>query len=228
MSVAAVVLASGCATSNITRQDPLVKGVLPKPSQILVMDFVSSARDIPADSAIRQEFSIDDTPQTKEEIAEGRQLGAEMAEQLAVHIREMGLPALRVTGASKPRINDILLRGFLVSIDEGSTAKRVGIGFGAGASELHTVLEGFQVTPKGLRKLGSGKLEAGGAKTPGAAMGAAALIATANPVGLIVSTGMKVHGEKSGSSKLEGRAKETTQEIAEALRIRFQEAGWIQ
>ena len=221
-------LAGGCASTKVTRQEPLVGGYLPRPSQILVLDFVASAADVPRDSAIAQEFEVADTPQTPEDIQAGRELGAELAKQLAALIREMGLPALRATGASRPRVNDLVVRGFLVSVEEGSAAKRVGIGFGAGASELHTVVEAYQMTANGLRKLGSGKVESGGAKTPGAAMGAATLVATANPVGLIVSTGMKVHGEKSGKSTLEGRAKATAKEIADVFQQRFQEQGWIQ
>jgi hypothetical protein len=83
------------------------------------------------------------------------------------------------------------------------------------------------MTAQGLRKLGSGSSDAGGGKSPGAAVGAAAFIATANPAGLIVSGGMKLYGEKSGSSKLEGRAKATAKEIADILKQRFQEEGWI-
>ena len=49
-----------------------------------------------------------------------------------------------------------------------------------------------------------------------------------NPAGLIVSTGMKVYGEESGKSKLTGRAKATAKEIADQLRPRFREQGWIQ
>ena len=227
-SLAGMILAGGCASTKVTQRERLVSEQLPRPSQILVVDFVATAADVPGDSAIAKEFTVVDTPQTPEQIQAGRELGAELAEQLAVQIREMGLPALRARPGSKARVNDLVVRGFLVSVEEGSKAKRVGIGFGAGASELHTVVEGYQVTANGLRKLGSGKVESGGSKTPGAAMGAATLIATANPVGLIVSTGMKVHGEKSGKSTLEGRAGETTAEIAEVLRQRFQEEGWIQ
>ena len=78
-----------------------------------------------------------------------------------------------------------------------------------------------------LRKVGSGTLQAGGSKTPDAALGVAGLIATGNPAGLIISTGMKVYGEESGSSKVQGRAKATAKEIADVLRQRFQEQGWI-
>jgi hypothetical protein len=52
-------------------------------------------------------------------------------------------------------------------------------------------------------------------------------IASGNPVGLIVSSGMKIYGEESGNSKVEGRAKQTASEIAGQLKIRFQQQGWI-
>ena len=227
IGLVAVALASSCASTKVTRKESLVGGYLPRPSQILVVDFAATAADVPADSALAKEFTVADVPQTPEQIQAGRELGAELAESLAAKIRAMGLPALRARPASKTRVNDLVIRGFLVSVDEGSAAKRVGIGFGAGASELHTVVESYQVTANGLRKLGSGKVESGGAKTPGAALGAATLVATANPVGLIVSGGMKVYGEKSGKSKLEGRAEATAQEIADAFRERFREQGWI-
>jgi hypothetical protein len=38
---------------------------------------------------------------------------------------------------------------------------------------------------------------------------------------------MKVYGEKSGSSTIEGRVKQTVKEIADQLKLRFQEQGWI-
>jgi hypothetical protein len=36
-----------------------------------------------------------------------------------------------------------------------------------------------------------------------------------------------VYGDYSGSSKIEGRAKETAKLIAETLKPKFQEQGWI-
>jgi hypothetical protein len=92
---------------------------------------------------------------------------------------------------------------------------------------LKVAVEGFQMTAQGLRKLGSGTTASGGGKGPGTAMGVATLIATNNPAGLIVSTGVKVYGEKSGSAKVEGRAKQTAKEIADVLKGRFEEEGWI-
>ncbi len=83
------------------------------------------------------------------------------------------------------------------------------------------------MTPQGWRKLGSGTLSSSGGKTPGAVVPAAVTIATGNPVGLIVIGGAKLYGEVSGRTGLEGRAKATADEIAEQLKIRFQDRGWI-
>ena len=55
----------------------------------------------------------------------------------------------------------------------------------------------------------------------------ATFLATANPAGLIVSGGMKAYGEASGSATVEGRAKSTAKEIADVLKKRFQDQGWI-
>ena len=86
------------------------------------------------------------------------------------------------SGIRHTRVGDIVIRGYLLSIQQGSEAKRLAIGFGSGASELTTAVEGFQMTPQGLRKVGSGTVESGGSKTPGAALGVAGLIATSGTV----------------------------------------------
>jgi hypothetical protein len=220
-------MSAGCASTNVVGRQQMVTGQLARPAHIWVYDFVATPADLPVDSPLAGETDLDTKPQTAEQIAEGKQLGSAIALQLAEQIREMGMPGLQAPPGAVPQINDIVIRGYLLSIEQGSAAKRVAIGFGAGASELRTLVEGFQVTAQGPRKLGSATVEAGGSKSPGAALGVVGFLATANPVGLIVSGGMKVYGEASGSSKVEGRAKSTAKEIADVLKKRFQEQGWI-
>jgi len=120
-----------------------------------------------------------------------------------------------------------VIEGSLLSIQQGSAAERVSIGFTAGESELKVAVEVYQMTAGGMRKLGSGDVEATGNKTPGAAVGLASLVATHNPAGLIVTSGMKVYGEESGSNTIEGRVQQIVQEIAGALKKQFQKQGWI-
>jgi hypothetical protein len=115
----------------------------------------------------------------------------------------------------------------MISYNKGSAEKRILIGFGSGASDLKVAAEGFQMTAQGLRKVGSGTLNAGGGKAPGADLGVLGLIATHSPAGLIISSGMKIYGQESGRSTVEGRAEQTAKEIADLLKKRFQEQGWI-
>ena len=119
------------------------------------------------------------------------------------------------------------MRGYLVSVQAGSGVTRFVVGFGAGSSEMYTVVEGYEMTPEGLKKVGSGTLSSSGSKTPGIIAPGAVAIATGNPLGLIVVGATKIYGEASGSNTLEGRAKATADAIAEQLRIRFRERGWI-
>jgi hypothetical protein len=223
----AAVVAAGCASTKVTDQQQLVTGLLPKPNHILVHNFVATPSEVPADSVLAGEPNLDKTPQTPEQIAEGRKLGAQITAELVQQIVTMGMPAELATAGVQPQLNDLVIRGYLLSIKEGSAAERVAIGFGAGKSELRTLVEGFEMTAQGLRKLGSGAVDAGGNKTPGAALGVATFLATANPAGLIVSGGAKAYGEASGKDTIEGRAKATAKEIADVLKKRFQEQGWI-
>lgn len=220
------VLATGCASTEVTRR-PIAVGQIPRPAQIWVYDFAATAAELPADSALVGQMGTEAASLTPEQVATARELGAQIAAELAAQIREMGMPAARAVTITTPAINDIVIRGCIISFDEGDAKKRVAIGFGKGASDLKAAAEGFQMTAQGLRKLGSGTTDAGGSKTPGAAMGAATFLASANPVGLIVSTGMKVRGEKTGSSKVEGRATQAAKEIADVLKERFKQQGWV-
>ncbi len=223
----AILLISGCASTKVSDRQVLVKEKLPRPENIWVYDFAATPADVPAESALAGRDTGHPTPQTPEQIELGHKLGAEIASHLVAEIRAMGMPAERGSAASATRTNDIVIRGSLLSVHEGSEAKRVGLGLGSGASELRTAVEGFQMTSQGLRKLGSSELDASGNKTPGTAVGLAGLLATHNPLGLIASTGMKVYDEKSGKGKIEGRADQTAKEIAAALKKRFEEEGWI-
>ncbi len=223
----ALAFMSGCASTKVTGRERLVYEKLPRPAHIWIHDFGASPADVPSDSQLAGQISTPAAPPTGEEAAIGRELGRGIADQLAADIREMGLPAERALAGVTPQVNDIVIRGYLVSIEQGDTAKRMIIGFGSGGSELTTAIEGFQMTAQGLRKLGSGITGSKGAKGPGAAVGGATWLITGSPVGLIVGGGMKIYGEASGSATVEGRAKATAKEIADQLKNRFKEEGWI-
>ncbi|MFZ4703136.1 MAG: DUF4410 domain-containing protein, partial [Candidatus Methylumidiphilus sp.] len=195
-----LILLVGCASSHVASRQEYKGAKIARPEHILVYDFAATSADVPTDSAMAGQYAEFSSPQTAQQVSAGQQAGAEIAQILTGEIRKMGLPAEQATALSKPQIGDLVIRGYILSVDQGDAAKRVAIGFGSGASHLQTAVEGFLMTDKGLKKLGSGTEDAGGSKSPGTAVALAGAVATANPAGLIISTAMKVHGEASGSS----------------------------
>jgi hypothetical protein len=223
----ALVVLAGCASTKVVSQQPYEGPRIARPERIIVDDFAATPADVPAGSAVVSEYSAPSTSMSPEQIAAARKVGAEVARDLVTEIQNMGLPAVLATGQSPPKVGDLVIMGYFVSVQEGSAAERVLIGFGSGAADLKTVVEGYLMTAQGLRRLGSGELNSGGGKTPGVAVPLAVAVATANPVGLIVSGAAKVYGEESGSATIEGSAKRTAQEIGDKLKVAFQNQGWI-
>ena len=226
-SLLVLFLAFGCASTKISDREAYSGGQLPRPAQVIVYDFVATPDGVAPDSAIAGQTAAPATPPTADQVELEKQLGTQIAEELAADIREMGLSAVRATSRTVPQVNDIMIRGYLLSVNQGSELKRVTLGFGSGSSDLKTLVEGYQMTASGPRKLGQGSIDAGGGKMPGGSLGLAALLVTHNPVGLAVQAGVQGYGELSGSAKIQGRAKQTAKEVADQLKIRFKEQGWI-
>jgi uncharacterized protein DUF4410 len=227
----ALVVVAGCASTTVNEQTPMSNPGLARPNQIWVYDFVAAPADMPSDSSLAGQVGAPSTPPTPEELETGRKYGAMIAKALVKDIQDMGMPAIEAGPGSAPQVGDGVIRGYIVSTEgggAGNMVKRMVIGFGAGTTEMDTVVEGYVMTPQGLRKLGSGTLTSTGNKTPGLIVPAAVAIAAANPIGLIVVGGVKIYGAASGRTTLEGRAKGTADEIAVQLKIRFQDRGWIQ
>jgi len=224
----ALVAAAGCASTEVTKRDSKIgTEKIAKPDRIYVYPFAATLAGIPTWSTGADRYAQPIKPPTPEELEVGRELGALVAKELVTEIAEMGLLASEGGHQSRPKPNDLMIMGYFGAIEEGSTLKRVTLGFGSGATELTTTVEGYQMTNKGPRLLGTAKLESGGGKAPGVIVPIAVLAATANPIGLIVMGTAKVAWEVTGKSKIEGTAKRTAKAIADQLRVRFKEQGWI-
>lgn len=226
--VAILAVLAGCASTKVTERqmlDPQAR--IPRPDRILVYDFAATPADIPAWSAAAGQYAAPSTPPSAEEIEAGRKLGELVAQELVAEIQGMGLSAVRAAGQPAPRVGDGMLVGYFEAIDTGSTTRRLVLGFGSGAADLGTAVEGYVMTDQGPRLLGSGKLGSKGGKTPGLLVPLAVVAATANPLGLIVMGAAKLHGEVTGRTKIEGAAKRTARLIADELRKGFQRRGWI-
>jgi hypothetical protein len=217
---------AGCATTEVSERQRYEGAQLARPDRIIVHDFTANPAEVPPESAFAAEMAGAATP-TPEQLEVGRKLGAQVASELVTELRAMGLPAVRAAGQPPPRPDDIVLRGYFVSVDEGKAGRRLLVGFGSGAAELSTAVEGYQMTAQGLRPLGRGEIKSEGGKLPGMVLPVAVLAATASPIGLIVGGAAKATGAVTGSETIEGAAERTADEIAAQLRTAAEEQGWI-
>jgi uncharacterized protein DUF4410 len=218
---------AGCASTEVTQQTPTVKETITRPNQIWIYDFGAMPGDVPSDYSARHDAGGEITSLTDMQIVTDRRLGALIASDLVEDIQSFGVSAVQAMPGSSPQVGDSEIRGYLASIEDGGLARRFIIGFGDGRSEMKTVAECYLMTPHGLRKLGSWTLNSSGNKAPGIIVPVTTAIALSNPLHLLFAAGIKMYGEVSGRSKLEGRANATADALAGELRIAFQDWGWM-
>jgi hypothetical protein len=222
----AVAVLAGCASTEVTKRQRYEGEKLARPESIIVHDFTANPAEVPPESAFAAQMAGAPKP-TPQQIEIGRKLGAQVAKELVTELRGMGLPAVPAAGQPAPRPDDIVLRGYFVSVDEGRVGRRVLVGFGAGAAELKTAVEAYQMTAQGLRPLARGEIKSEGGELPGMIVPLAVVAATASPIGLIVGGTAKATGEVTGSETIEGATERTAKEIAAQLRTAAEEQGWI-
>jgi hypothetical protein len=218
---------SGCSSIQVSNRDEYRGEKLARPDRILIHDFAADPDDLPAWSEAAKAYAGARAQVTAEEAAAGRKLGEQMAHELVQRIDAMGLEAERAAGARSPADGDLVIVGYLSSVDEGSGFKRVVVGFGSGAAEVTSHVEGYLATSEGLQLLGSGDASSKKGRSPGVVVPVAVTIATANPIGLLVMAPVKIGSEMTGRSKVEGVGKRMADKIADLLEEKFREQEWI-
>ena len=225
-SLLALTAILGCASPAVTDRETYQGKPLPRPDRILVYDFAAIGADLPEWSAARDRYGGQAEPRTTEEIAMGRELGAEVAADLVAKIREMGLPVAKASGQPELRLGDYALVGYFESIDERGGTKRVVIGFGSATKDMKTQVEAYRMTDSGMRKLGSAGIDSSSGRTPGVLVPLIVTVATANPLG--PHKGGDANGSgKPGGATIETTARQTADALADELRDAFRKQGWI-
>ena len=161
-----------CARTSIDSTRILDDGSkLPAPHLVLIQDYDVGADSVKLDSSVGSKLvrSISSKDSPAEQIELGRSIAQAMSERMAEDIRKLGLPAERSTGAL-PKTGGpfLVIRGQLLTVDEGNRFRRFAIGLGAGATEVsaktrvailvdgkETPIEEFTVTGKSGRMPGA-------------------------------------------------------------------------
>ena len=218
----------GCASSGVEKKETTAAGEdMVKPNRIVIGEFTATPDRIPDRAEIAAYFEDREEAPSAEEIALGHALGDQVAQDLVSKLNEMGIPAVREETAGPLAPSDALLEGYFVTIDEGDRLQRMLIGFGAGAAELRTLVEVYQMTDSGLTNLGFAEVEAEGGMLPGMLVPIGAGAATGNLLRGAVVGGAVATVKEIGPETIEAAAERTAQEIAEAIEEAYEERGWM-
>jgi hypothetical protein len=224
-------MTAGCAPSNVQQQSTTLTQ-LPRPDVILVYDFAVSPDEVKLDTGLSAELmqkyeQHKGASRSAQEIKVGHRVAEAVANELVKNIRSFGLMAERGFGYPQGRGKVLMVKGQLVSIDEGNRTERVTIGLGAGRTSVEANVQLYELTAAGLQKVESLKAEAKSGYKPGMAetMGAGAIAGH-----LLVSTvvsGALATGSELTSATVEADGKRLADKIAAELGNFFVNQAWI-
>jgi len=222
----------GCAKATVTPDEtpPALVGMTPRPDQIVVYDFTVSAENVtenqgPIQRALRATRSEDE--QQQERLETGHNTAHELSRELVKQLQNLGFNTDNPPRGTPVSGNVMIIDGQLLNADQGNRARRLIIGFGAGASSLETQVNVSQVSVGGAPvQLLSFRTRADSGKMPGAAltMGAGGAAQGAAAAG---AASAAQGAEKAYSSMLTTLADKSAQQISAYLSQYFAGRGWI-
>jgi hypothetical protein len=216
-----VLVGFGCATAKVIPFNRTSENTIARPSVVLVYDFATIPSDVVVDS-----FGSEFAKELTEEEQRAHATAGLLSEKLVEHLTKRGVHAERATSATRPPLNALLIKGRFVTVDEGSAIKRMVIGFGSGSSELRIMVQVYQATERGLRRIVEAEAEATGSKMPGMAVplaGGAAMGSVATSA--MISGGMALTRETKAA--LAPDMARIAKKIAERAEAFYKRRGWL-
>ncbi len=225
-----VFLLIGCAAATITPQETAPSSVaVQRPDKIVVYDFSVAAEDVTENQGILQKAysavaNKDEEQKEADKLETGREAAHELSKNLVTRLQELGFNAENQPRGTPAGGNALIIDGQFLSADEGNRARRLVIGFGAGASKLETQVTVSQVPAAGApNQVLSFKTHADSGKMPGAAVTMGAGAAAQGAAAATAVTG----AAKAYSSMLSTLADKTAKQITAYLSEYFATQGWI-
>jgi len=231
--VGGVLLAAvACAPTNVQTISE-TSGKLPRPDRILVYDFAVTPDEVKLDPGIDADVqqalgqAVNGTPRTAQEIKVGHTVANIVADELVKEIKSYGLPAERALGIPHSGGHTLVVKGQILSIDEGNSAERIVIGLGEGRTSVQMNVQLYEVTPEGMRKIELMTGDAASGYKPGmletmgvGALGGHLLVST------LVSGGLTAGSELNWAT-VEADGKRLAKGVAQNLQQYFASQGWI-
>jgi len=221
----------GCAPTKVQQEDTTLT-LLPSPDLILVYDFAVSPDEVKLDTGLSAELKQKyeehkGTSRTAEEIKVGHKVADAVAEELVKKIHSYGLPAERAFGLPQGKGKVLMVKGQLLSIDEGNRTERVAIGLGAGRTSVQANVQVYELTPQGMKEVDTLRGTAKSGRKPGMSemMGVGAI--AGHLLTSTVVSGALAGGTEMTSATVEGDGKRLAENIAQDLGKFFVGQDWI-
>ena len=233
LTLMVLAIAAGCAPTNVQQQPTdMTAKQLAKPTLVLVYDFAVSPDEVKLDKGLSADLmqkyeQYKGMSRTAEEIKVGHKVADALAEELVKKIRSFGLWAERGFGYPHGNSKDLLIKGQLLSIDEGNRTERVTIGLGAGRTSVQANVQVYELTPQGMNEVDTLRGTAKSGDKPGMAemMGVGAI--AGHLLTSTVVSGVVAGGSEMTSATVEADAKRLAEKIAADLGKFFVDQGWI-
>jgi hypothetical protein len=224
-------IAFGCAPTNVKQQSETLTQ-LPRPDHILVYDFAVTPQEVELDKGLSADLmqkylEHKGTSRSAEEIKVGHKVADALAEELVNKIRSYGLMAERAFGLPSADGKVLMVKGQLLSIDEGNRTERVAIGLGAGRTSVQANVQVYEMTPEGKQEVDSLRGTAKSGRKPGMGemMGLGAI--AGHLLASTVVSGALSAGTEMTSATVEADGKRLAEDIAKDLGKFFVDQGWI-
>lgn len=226
--LSAALVAPGCNKVEVTQTKMASYGT-PAPDHVLVYDFAVKAEDVQLDQGVGPKLArgAGNATQTEEELRVGRMVADALSTELIKELGKNGIVAQRAKGFSGVKTDlTVEVTGRFLRVDEGDRTKRTLVGFGMGGSEVRTIVQGFQGQASNRRLIGEGRTKAKSGLKPGMLLPIGVSAGVGNATGAVVA-GAATAGSEALSANVAAIARQTAQQIAEAMRTDWVRLGWL-
>ena len=217
-----------CAPTTVeTQQDYSGTAALPRPDRVIVYDFAVSPDEVTLDQGLPEKLvrSFQSASTTEQERLVGQQVAQAIAQTMVEEIINGGLSAELAQGSPPFPDNVILIKGQILSIDEGNRTTRTLVGLGVGRTHVEAdaqvlYLARGETTPRLLESM---EAAAKSDRLPG-------VVETLFPgdilINLAAGAGGAVADETFGAN-VEADGKRMGRQIADHVGPVFANQGWI-
>ena len=231
-ALASLLILAACASAEVTQVQKYQGETtqLPRPDRVVIYDFAYSpetAQSPESAGAASDGNQVNGQPQlTEQQVAFGRAVSDLLQGVLVEEILAMGLPAERIENLSSPLGNMLLIHGQFLSVDEGSRAARMLVGFGAGRTKVVTRTQVYYYTAERQDLLKELEAVATSGSKPGFILPLGVGTATGKVArSAVIGGGVAVAGELGAD--VEADTRRTGEELAAALKVYFEQQGWL-